>query len=285
MTETSTGVDIARVALKAAQDAARARGADAPGGRSSTTRPTRRRTVRASGREPISFSDALAGLVAERAWEEPAAGGSILDQWTAIAPELIGKVTPTHYDPHTGRLHLQPSSPAYATQLRLLGRQLVARINGAMGRVVVRELRVLPPRAVSATGPDQQSEHRAAVEQPDVPARTREDACDGYRRALAAHQAAQRTAAITNPAVTAAIARQEQALLSRREPESAFTDAVAVQAEQEERAARTAAATSSQAIAERRAIADKAERAAQAERAGTVPLRPARQPMTLSGAA
>lgn len=285
MTQPSTGVDIARVALKAAREAARSRGADAPGGRSSTPRSTRRTMVRTGGREPISFGDALAGLVAERAWEEPAAGGGILDQWTAIAPELIGKVSPVHFEPNTGRLDLQPSSPAYATQLRLLGRQLIARINGKMGRVVVRELRVLPPRAVSTAGPDQQPEHCTAVEQPDVPVRTREDACDGYRRALAAHQAVQRTTAVTNPAVTAAIERQEQALLSRREPETAFTDAVAIQAEQEERAARTAAATSSQAIAERRAVADKAERAAQAERAGTVPLRAARQPMTLRGAA
>ncbi|MFJ2191630.1 hypothetical protein ACIOJE_27475 [Kitasatospora sp. NPDC087861] len=50
-------------------------------------------------------------------------------------------------------------------------------------------------------------------------------------------------------------------------------------ADQENAAARTAAATSSQALAERRARHDKALRA------GAVPLRPTRQPMPLTGAA
>ncbi|MFJ6771902.1 DciA family protein [Kitasatospora sp. NPDC091257] len=276
MTQPSTsGVDLARVALKAARQAARTRGADAPGGRSSTIRPTRRTMVRTGGREPIGLGAALAGLVAERAWDAPTAGGGLLDQWATIAPELVGKVVPVHFDARTGRLDLQPTSPAYATQLRLLGRQLVARINGKMGRTVVRDLRVLAPRAL-ATGPERRTEHHQAVEQPEPPVRTRDDASAGYHRALAEIR---RTAPVIDPAIAAAIARQEQAILQRREPEDQFAQGLAEKADQENAAARTAAATSSQALAERRARHDKALRVS------AVPLRPARPPMTLSGAA
>jgi predicted nucleic acid-binding Zn ribbon protein len=274
VTETSTGVDLARIALKAAREAARTRGTDAPGGRSSTTRPTRRTTVRTGGRDPIGLGAALASLVAERAWDAPTAAGGILDQWAEIAPELVGKVVPVHFDDHTGRLDLQPTSPAYATQLRLLGRQLVGRINGKVGQTVVRDLRVLAPRAIAA-GSDQRTDHQA-IEQPKAPVRTRDDASTGYHRALAAIR---RTATLTDPAIAAAIARQEQAILSRREPETAFTDAVATQTDQDEAAARTTATTSSQTLAEHRARHDKAVRV------GAVPLRPTRSPMTLSGAA
>ncbi|MEW1911297.1 DciA family protein [Kitasatospora sp. NPDC085895] len=272
MTETSTGIDLARVALKAAREAACTQSADAPGGRSSTTRPTRRTTVRTGGRDPIGLGAALAGLIAERAWDTPTAAGGILDQWTTIAPELVGKVTPTHFNARTGRLDLQPTSPAYATQLRLLGRQLVARINGKAGQTLVRDLRVLAPGAIAA-GSDQRTDHQA-VKQPEAPVRTRDDASTGYHRALAAIR---RTATLTDPAIAAAIARQEQAILSRREPETAFTDAVTTQTDQDEAAARTTA-TTSQALAERRARADKAAR-------GTTPLREASPPMLLSGAA
>ncbi|MEV7177762.1 DciA family protein [Kitasatospora sp. NPDC093679] len=272
MTETSTGVDLARIALKAAREAARTQSADAPGGRSSTTRPTRRTTVRTGGRDPIGLGAALASLVTERAWDTPTAAGGILDQWTTIAPELVGKVTPVHFDTRTGRLDLQPASPAYATQLRLIGRQLVARINGKVGRTVVRDLRILAPRAIA-----QRTEHRPAVEQPEAEVRTRNNASTGYHQALAAIR---RTTTLTNPAIAAAVARQEQAILNRREPEDQFAQGLAEKTDQEEAAARTAATTTTnQTLAEHRARHDKALHV------GAVPLRPNRLPMTISGAA
>ncbi|MFF2080589.1 DciA family protein [Kitasatospora sp. NPDC058162] len=104
-----------------------------------------------------------------------------------------------------GRLDLQPTSPAYATQLRLLGRQLVARINGKVGRTVVRDLRVLAPRAIAATGPDQRTEHHQAVHQPETPVRTRDDASAGYHRALAEIR---RTTTAVDPAIAAATSSQ-----------------------------------------------------------------------------
>ncbi|MFD9592097.1 hypothetical protein ACFWA9_04970 [Kitasatospora sp. NPDC059973] len=140
----------------------------------------------------------------------------------------------------------------------------------------MRDLRVLAPRAIAATGSDQRAEHHQAVEQPEAPVRTRNDASAGYHRALAEIR---RTAPVVDPAIAAAVARQERAILSRREPEDQFAQGLAEKADQEEAAARTAAATSSQALAERRARHNKALRA------GAVPLRLTRPPMILSGAA
>src|SRR5690242_18971282 len=59
--------------------------------------------------------------------------------------------------------------------------------------------------------------------------RTRETASEGYRRTLEAHQAAKEDGETTNPYVVDAIERQDRALadLRNREPETAFTDAVA----------------------------------------------------------
>ncbi|MFJ7278542.1 hypothetical protein [Kitasatospora sp. NPDC098663] len=98
--------------------------------------------------------------------------------------ELIGKVTPVRYNPRTGFLDLQPASPTYATRPRLLERQLVARINGKASRTVVRDLRVLAPRALTTTGPGPQAEHHQAAEQPEAPVRTRDDVSAGHHCAL-----------------------------------------------------------------------------------------------------
>ncbi|WP_194236081.1 DUF721 domain-containing protein [Streptomyces acidicola] len=53
--------------------------------------PTRR--TRADG-----ACAAIGALVTERAWEAPTAAGGIIDQWADIAPELVGKVRPVHYE-------------------------------------------------------------------------------------------------------------------------------------------------------------------------------------------
>ncbi|MER5215197.1 DciA family protein [Streptomyces sp. NPDC002838] len=81
----------------------------------------------------------------ERVWEAPTAAGSVIDQWAAVAPELAGKVKPVRYEPATRQLDLLPVSPAHATHLRLLGRQLIARINAKTGQETVKEPCVLAP--------------------------------------------------------------------------------------------------------------------------------------------
>ncbi|MBZ4319234.1 DUF721 domain-containing protein [Streptomyces huiliensis] len=62
--------------------------------------------------------------MADRAWELPATGGTILDRWpdiaATIAPQPPHHVAAVAFHPETGQLDLRPDSPAYATQLRLI---------------------------------------------------------------------------------------------------------------------------------------------------------------------
>ncbi|MGW3982802.1 DciA family protein [Streptomyces mirabilis] len=206
-----SGIDLARVALHAAKEAARARGEQmgikkAPKRR---VRPTERR----DGREPAGFAAVLQGLMADRAWDVPAAGGTVLDRWPDIAASLSSKL-PDHvqavaFHPEIGQLDLRPDSPAYATQLRLIAARIVATVNSAVGTDAVRTVRVLPAGPVPAHRMEQSATVAAAV--PEVPVKTRETASVGYRDALAAHQAAARPSRI-DPSIAEAVARQTRAM-------------------------------------------------------------------------
>ncbi|MFC9734308.1 DciA family protein [Streptomyces roseolus] len=185
------GADLARIALHQARAAAKARG-------QATRAPRRRPRPNAAlpdRRDPAGFAAVLQHLMAERAWDMPAAGGTVLAQWpdiaTAISPTLPAHVQATGYDPDTGRLDLRPDSPAYATQLRLLTARIITTTNEHIGSSAVRVLRVLPPGAVDATPPptaDRPAPGAAAA--PTGPVKTRETASAGYRLALDAHRAA-----------------------------------------------------------------------------------------------
>ncbi|AXE27924.1 DUF721 domain-containing protein (plasmid) [Streptomyces globosus] len=212
-----SGVDLARVALHQAREAAKARG---EGG----TRKAKRRTsttVRRDGREPTGFAAVLQGLMADRAWDIPAAGGSILDQWpniaAALSPKLAAHVTAVAFHAETGQLDLRPDSPAYATQLRLIGSRIVAAANDAAGTQAVRTLRVLAVGSATAPAPREAVAAPTAAAAAEAPVKTRDMATPGFHRALAAHQAVPRIQHVSS-GDTQAIERQNQAMreLSRR---------------------------------------------------------------------
>ncbi|MFJ6452267.1 DciA family protein [Streptomyces hydrogenans] len=185
------GADLARIALHQARAAAKARGQQA-------TRTPRRRP-RPNGalpdrRDPAGFAAVLQHLMAERAWDMLAAGGTVLAQWpgiaAAVSPTLPAHVQATGYDPHTGRLDLRPDSPAYATQLRLLTPRIIATANEHVGFSALKALRVLPPGAVDTTPPPATVDRPAPGAAPAGPVKTRETASAGYRLALEAHRSA-----------------------------------------------------------------------------------------------
>ncbi|MFD7615524.1 DciA family protein [Streptomyces sp. NPDC059802] len=206
----ATGVDLARVALAAAKQAAKERGATTSAKRA----PKRRPVARRNGRDPLGLGGALAQLVTERGWETPAAGGSVMDQWpTIVTPEIADNLRPTAFDQSTGRLDLVPATSAWATQARLISAQLIRQANTAVGTEAVRQIRVLPvgartPLAAPAPAPEPAAStprgeirtrenaspgfHRARAAlapapagTPQGPVRTREDGSDGYQRARA----------------------------------------------------------------------------------------------------
>ncbi|MEC3992041.1 DUF721 domain-containing protein [Actinacidiphila sp. DG2A-62] len=264
----ASGADLARRALQAARLAAKNRGAAPakPGGAR-----VRKRTPRGDGREPLSFAAALAALMESRGWQAPAAGGTLADRWPDIAPELAGHVRIGRFDAPTGALDLVPSSPAYATQLRLHSGTLIKRINTALHDPSQRQqgdrqsgpvhsLRILAPGS-GQNLPDPRAAAPAGQPPEAGPVRTREDASGGYRQALAAHQAAK---AEQNdrlaPAVRAAIERQDQALRNGREPEGAFRDGQAALEELRARAARQTSPDHTRARALQRLAAERAGR-------------------------
>ncbi|MFF4227451.1 DciA family protein [Streptomyces abikoensis] len=248
-----SGLDLARVALQQARLAAKNNG----GGQARAPRRLRPAAVKRDGREPSGFAAVLAGLMADRAWELPATGGSILDRWTdiaaTIAPQLPHYVAAVAFHPETGQLDLRPDSPAYGTQLRLLNARIIAAANDAAGTQAVRSIRVLAAGATLAPRTTQPAP--AAAVMPEAPAKTKETASPGYHRALSAHQAAMKPPTI-DPAIREAAERQVKDRL--REPEELFGNGHQTLDGLRAKAARERAADGARARALRRARAERA---------------------------
>ncbi|MFC7979840.1 DUF721 domain-containing protein [Streptomyces cinereoruber] len=203
----TSGVDLARQALLAAREAAKAK-------RPEARQKPRRRTpsVVRDGRAPIGFGAAIEMMMTERGLVAPAAGGSVLAQWntilTAAAPELAGHVRAVAVDEESGRLDLVPDASAYGTKTRWITPKLIAAANSTVPEANVRTVNVLAPAAPTTTSP-------AAVDPaprptaPAGPVKTRETASAGYRRALEAHRAVAPPRQ-EDPALAAAVERQEQ---------------------------------------------------------------------------
>lgn len=140
-----TGVDLARVALRAAKERARAHGAAAQQ-KKQARRGGLRSGARADGRDPLPLGAAINRLITERGWEAPAAVGGVMGRWPQlVGPEVAQHCEPQRYDEDARVLTVCCDSTAWATQLRLLAPQLVARLNADLGHGTVRTLKVLGP--------------------------------------------------------------------------------------------------------------------------------------------
>ncbi|MET8324978.1 DciA family protein [Streptomyces sp. NPDC005181] len=144
----ASGVDLARVALRAAKEQARARGAAAQQKKQARRGGGLRSGARADGRDPLPLGAAINRLITERGWEAPAAVGGVMGRWPQIVGEdLANHCVPLRYDeePEERVLTVQCDSTAWATQLRLLAPQLVARLNTDLGHGTVKLIKVLGP--------------------------------------------------------------------------------------------------------------------------------------------
>ncbi|MET7712768.1 DciA family protein [Streptomyces sp. NPDC005407] len=144
----SSGVDLARVALRAAKEQAKARGAAAQQKKQARRGGGLRSGARADGRDPLPLGAAINRLITERGWETPAAVGGVMGRWPQIVGEdLANHCVPLKYDedPDERVLTVQCDSTAWATQLRLLAPRLVARLNEDLGHGTVRLIKVLGP--------------------------------------------------------------------------------------------------------------------------------------------
>jgi predicted nucleic acid-binding Zn ribbon protein len=146
---TLRGSDLAREALRAAQAAAKARGRRGTAGRSALGRRRRRWSgPRPDDRDPQPLGRLAARIAADRGWSDRLAGGQVFGRWAG----LVGADVAEHTRPVAladGELTVQADSTAWATQLRLLQRQLLAKIAAGVGDGVVKRLRVQGPAAPS----------------------------------------------------------------------------------------------------------------------------------------
>lgn len=102
--------------------------------------------ARADGRDPLPLGAAVSRLITERGWEAPTAVGGVMGRW----PQLVGgevarHCAPEHYDERERVLVVRCDSTAWATQLRLLAPQLVARLNEDLGHGTVALIKVVGP--------------------------------------------------------------------------------------------------------------------------------------------
>ncbi len=136
--------EVARAALNRAKAAARARGAQ-PGRPAPRRSAVTRGDVRpGDGRDPVLVGDTLSRLAAERGWSEPLSVGGVVGRWR----EVVGDDVAEHCTPETfedGLLVVRADSTTWATNLRLLTPQLLARLANEVGPDVVTEVRVLGP--------------------------------------------------------------------------------------------------------------------------------------------
>ncbi|CKG80967.1 DNA replication protein DciA [Mycolicibacterium smegmatis] len=148
------GIDLVRRTLEEARGAARSQGKDVGRGRSGPVRRVagnrRRRTWSGPGpdaRDPQLFGAVTQDLAKSRGWSARVAEGSVFGRWRAVVGDQIADhATPTALN--EGVLTVTAESTAWATQLRMVQSQLLAKIAAVVGDGVVTTLKIVGP-----TGP------------------------------------------------------------------------------------------------------------------------------------
>lgn len=90
------------------------------------------------------FGAAIRRLVTDRGWEQTNAAARVVGQWEQlVGPEIAGRCRPVSL--LEGELVLVAESSAWATQLRLMGPVLLARLAAEVGAGVATSLVVRGP--------------------------------------------------------------------------------------------------------------------------------------------
>lgn len=150
------GMDLVRRALEEARAAARGQGKEVGQGRRPSASPragSGRGRRRWSGpgpdsRDPQPLGRATSDLAKSRGWTPRVAEGTVFAQWPAVVGDQIAE----HAQPTSlreGVLSVAAESTAWATQLRMVQSQLLAKIAAAVGDGVVTSLKITGPTAPS----------------------------------------------------------------------------------------------------------------------------------------
>lgn len=150
------GMDLVQRTLEEARGAARNQGKDVGLGRSSPTGSgaagaSRRRRWSGPGpdrRDPQQLGAAAQAVARSRGWSGRVAEGSIFGRWTeVVGDQIAAHATPTGL--REGVLTVSAESTAWATQLRMVQAQVLAKIAAAVGDGVVTALKIVGPAAPS----------------------------------------------------------------------------------------------------------------------------------------
>ena len=148
------GMDLVRRTLAEAREAARSQGKDiGRQQRAPLPGPGARRRRRWSGpgpdhRDPQPLDTAARDLARRRGWSARVAEGAVFARWAGIVGDDIAEhARPTAL--RDGVLAIAAESTAWATQLRMMQTQLLAKIAAAVGDGVVAAVRITGPVAPS----------------------------------------------------------------------------------------------------------------------------------------
>ena len=147
------GSDLARAALAAAREAsggpeARKKKYVARGAGAVNRRRRRWSGPGADERDPQPLGRIASRIALERGWAPRLTTGRLFDRWA----QIVGADVAEHAQPvelKNAELTVQADSTAWATQLRLLQKQLLVKIGAGVGPDVVKRLKVLGPTAPS----------------------------------------------------------------------------------------------------------------------------------------
>ena len=146
-----SGVDLVRRTLEEARGAARQQGKNVGHGRSA---PPPRRVAGGGrrrwsgpgrdGRDPQLFGTVTNELARSRGWSNRVAQGAVFGRWrSVVGDQIAAHASPTSL--HEGVLTVSAESTAWATQLRMVQSQLLAKIAAAVGDGVVTSLKIQGP--------------------------------------------------------------------------------------------------------------------------------------------
>ena len=97
-------------------------------------------------KDPKSLNDVMSELISNRDWRQGLAEGNIFSDWEKI----VGGEIASHATPISlvdGRLKIQTSSTAWATQLTLISSDLLKTISSSSPGALVEELNLIGPHA------------------------------------------------------------------------------------------------------------------------------------------
>ena len=98
--------------------------------------------------DPQSLESVLSEVISGRNWGKGVAEGNLFSTWS----QIVGQEIASHTNPISlvdGKLTIQSSSTAWATQMRLMQEDLLKTISNSAPGALVEELNVLGPNAPS----------------------------------------------------------------------------------------------------------------------------------------